>query len=240
MKTGILPNSVEYMRAKVLSIEDDLTIQALIEQSLKDFSVTTVASLRSAEVELAKNLFDAILLDIELPDGDGLKFFTKLTHDQTHKKIPTLILSGHGDISNKLMAFSVGADDFITKPFDPLELNARLTSKIKKMQSDIEEKKTRKIGDLEIDFDRQRVFQIINGKEKDLSLTAIEIKILTMLSKRTEQVFSREQILNTVWGETVITDRTVDSHIAHLRTKILGSSVLIDTVKNFGYRLVLK
>lgn len=228
------------MRAKVLSIEDDLTIQALIEQSLKDFSVTTVASLRSAEVELAKNLFDAILLDIELPDGDGLKFFTKLTHDQTHKKIPTLILSGHGDISNKLMAFSVGADDFITKPFDPLELNARLTSKIKKMQSDIEEKKTRKIGDLEIDFDRQRVFQIINGKEKDLSLTAIEIKILTMLSKRTEQVFSREQILNTVWGETVITDRTVDSHIAHLRTKILGSSVLIDTVKNFGYRLVLK
>ncbi len=228
------------MRAKILSIEDDLTIQMLIEQSLSEFTVVTVANLKNAEVELSKNVFDAILLDIELPDGDGLKFFSKLSHDQKHKKIPTLILSGHGDISNKLMAFSVGADDFITKPFDPLELNARLTSKIRKMQIQIEEKKTKKIGDLEIDFDRQRVFQIIKGKEKDLALTSIEIKILTLLSKRTEQVFSREQILSSVWGETAITDRTVDSHIAHLRTKISESSIVIDTVKNFGYRLILK
>jgi two-component system phosphate regulon response regulator PhoB len=228
------------MRSKILSIEDDLTTQVLIEQSLKDYTIVTASDLKTAELELSRNIFDAILLDIELPDGDGLKFFTKLSHEQKFKQIPTLILSGHGDISNKLLAFSVGADDFITKPFDPLELNARLSSKIKKMQVDIDAKRTCKIGDLEIDFDRQKVFQKFKGREKDLFLTAIEIKILTMLSKRTEQVFSREQILNNVWGETVITDRTVDSHVAHLRTKIADSKVVIDTVKNFGYRVILK
>ncbi len=228
------------MRSKILCVEDDLTIQALIEQSLKNFNLVTVSNLKDAEREISQNIFDAILLDIELPDGDGLKFYTRLTHDQNFRKTPTLFLSGHGDISNKLLAFSVGADDFITKPFDPLELNARISSKIKKKQGEIDEKKTHRIGDLEIDFDRQRVFQIINGKEKDLILTSIEIKILTLLSRRTEQVFSREQILNSVWGDTIITDRTVDSHIAHLRTKISPSSVVIDTVKNFGYRLILK
>ena len=228
------------MRSKVLCIEDDQTMQVLIEQTLVDFKVVTVASLKLAEYELSKNEFAAILLDIELPDGDGLKFFTRISQDSKYKKIPTLILTGHGDIANKLMAFSVGADDFITKPFDPLELNARLASKIKKMQVDIEDKKTQKIGDLEIDFDRQRVSHIVKGKERDLSLTAIELKILTMLSKRVEQVFSREQILTSVWGETNITDRTVDSHVAHLRTKISESTVVIDTVKNFGYRLLIK
>lgn len=228
------------MKHRILCIEDDLTIQTLIEQSLKEFMVVTVVSLKAAEIELSKSVFDAILLDIELPDGDGLRFFTKLTHEQKFKKVPTLILSGHGEISNKLMAFSIGVDDFITKPFDPLELNARLSSKIKKEQLDVDAKKMRKVGDLEIDFDRQRVFQIVKGKEKDLSLTAIEIKILTMLSRRPEQVFSREQILNSVWGETAITDRTVDSHIAHLRVKISESSVMVDTVKNFGYRIVFK
>jgi DNA-binding response OmpR family regulator len=228
------------MRLKVLCVEDDFTIQVLIEESLPEFDVITAANLKMAEIELAKHVFDAILLDIELPDGDGLKFFTKLTHDHKHKKVPTLFLSSHSDITNKLMAFSIGADDFITKPFDPRELHARLISKVKKMQSEEEIKKIRRIGNLEIDFDRQKVFHLSKEKQKDLSLTAIEIKILTMLSKRLEQVYSREQILTSVWGETTITDRTVDSHIAHLRTKISDSNVVIDTVKNFGYRIVLR
>jgi DNA-binding response OmpR family regulator len=228
------------VRMKVLCIEDDPTIQTLVTQSLRDFNIIQALTLKNAEVLLERNSFDAILLDIELPDGDGLKYYTKLSQDLKYRKIPTLILTGHNDISNKLMAFSVGVDDFISKPFDPLELSARLSSKIKKAQSEIEEKKLRKIGDLEIDFDRQKVFHIKDGKEIDLQLTSIEIKILSLLTRRVEQVFSREQILNNVWGDTNITDRTVDSHIAHLRNKIVGSNVKIDTAKNFGYSLVIK
>lgn len=227
------------MRTKILSIEDDITIQALIEASLSEYQLVKVANLQEAQKELEQNHFDALLLDIELPDGDGLKFYTKLAQEIKYKKIPTLFLTAHDDISNKLIAFSIGAEDFITKPFNPLELNARITSKLKKAQNQVESFKTRHIGDLEIDFDRQRAFRNINGKQKDLLLTAIEFKILTLLSKRLEQVYSRDQILTAVWGQTSITDRTVDSHVAHLRNKLTGATVLIDTVKNFGYRLIL-
>lgn len=228
------------MPFKILSIEDDLTIQALIEQSLKDCDIVTSANLHDAEKELSKTIFDAVLIDIELPDGDGLKFYTRMIHDKNLKEIPTLFISSHDDISNKLIAFSFGAEDFITKPFNPLELNARVSSKIKKKQNELDDKKIRKVGDLKIDFNRQNVFQNIKGKENSLDLTSIEFKILTLLTNRSEQIYSREQILDSVWGNTAITDRTVDSHIAHLRTKISNSSVIIETVKNFGYRFILR
>lgn len=228
------------MRIKVLSIEDDITIRALIEASLGEFHIINASSLKMAQELLSQHVFDALLIDIELPDGDGLKFYTKLTQELKYKKIPALFLSSYGDISNKLLAFSIGAEDFITKPFDPIELNARLSSKIRKYQSQIENLKTRMVGNVEIDFDRQRAFCNLSGKQKDLILTSIEFKILTLLSKRLEQVYSREQILTNVWGETTITDRTVDSHIAHLRTKLEDSTIAVDTVKNVGYRLILK
>lgn len=240
MKIGGYSFTILHMRDAILVIEDDLVIQTLVEQSLKNYNIVHVETLKEAERELGKNNFQAIVLDIHLPDGDGLKFLAKINHDLKLNKVPTLILTGDGDISNKLTAFSVGADDFIMKPFEPLELNARIVSKIKKMQKEEDIKRTRQLGDLEIDFDRQRVFLITNGKEKDLSLTAIEIKILSLLTKRIEQVYSREQILNSVWGDTFIADRTVDSHVAHLRSKIEKSKVVVETVKNFGYRVILK
>lgn len=228
------------MNAKILCIEDDLDVQALIELSLKGYAISFVSTLKDAETMLSENSYDAILLDIQLPDGDGLKFFSKLLHDTQYKKNPTLILSGHDEIDNKLLAFSIGVDDFITKPFNPLELKARLSSKIRKKSEEAAAKKVRQIGDLEIDFDRQKAIQIKNGQQRDLSLTAIELKILSLLSKRKEQVFSRPQILESVWGDIKITDRTVDSHIANLRSKMTDSSVVIDTVKNLGYRLIVK
>lgn len=228
------------MRSSILCVEDDLVVQTLIAQGLKEYNIIAVSNLKEAAIEISKNIFDMILLDIELPDGDGLKFYAELVHDSNFINVPTLFLTGHGDISNKLLAFSIGADDFITKPFDIRELNARVSSKLKKRSQESEDKKSRRVGDLEIDFDRQKVFQMVNGKEVDLNLTSIEIKILILLSKRIEQVFSRDQILNSVWGNIFITDRTVDSHIAHLRAKIASSSLKVDTVKNFGYRVIIK
>jgi DNA-binding response OmpR family regulator len=227
------------MRSKILSIEDDPTMQLLIEGSLADYQVVQARSIKEAEALLPTGDFEAVLLDIELPDGDGLKFYAKLSHDQKLKSIPVLVLSGHAEISNKLVAFSIGAEDFIAKPFDPLELSARVHSKIQKRRQGATEKRLRRVGDLEIDFDRQRAFRMESGQEKDLQLTGIELRILSLLSRRIDQVYSREQILSEIWGQTHITDRTVDSHIAHLRQKIENSKVSISTVKNFGYRLNL-
>lgn len=227
------------MREKILCIEDDPTTQTLIKYSLKEFNVVMTNNLQDAEKEIKNNTFAAAIFDIQLPDGDGLRFYSKLKSNSQLNNTPVFFLSNLNDISSKLLAFTIGADDFITKPFDPLELNARVLSKIKKSLKINEEKNTRILGDVEIDLDRQKVSQLKNGNEIDLSLTAIEQKILILLSGRIEQVFSREQILNSVWENAHITDRTVDSHIAHLRNKLRDTSILLNTVKNFGYKLII-
>lgn len=228
------------MRKKVLCIEDDATIQTLVEVALPDYELVCASTLGEAKSLLAKVDFCAMVIDIQLPDGDGLRFLTQIHKEDKAKRIPVLILSSHTEISNKVMAFSYGADDFVGKPFDPIELNARLSAKVRKSTNEDEESQLRRFGNLLLDFFRQKAFRMTNGIEQDLGLTSIELKILSLLTKRTEQVYSREQIMNQVWGDTFIADRTVDSHIAHLRQKIDGTPVEIVTAKNFGYRAVVK
>lgn len=228
------------MKRKILCIEDDPTIQTLVELALSDFAVVRASSLKEARGLLVDTKFNALIVDIQLPDGDGLRFLTDLANQEQTKKTPVLILSSHKEISNKVMAFSFGAEDFVEKPFDPIELNARLSAKVRKYEAEKEESQTRKVGNLLIDFNRQKVYAISGVKELDLNLTSIELKILSLLTKRIEQVYSRDQIMDQIWGDTIITDRTVDSHIAHLRQKIQGTSIEIDTAKNFGYRALLK
>jgi DNA-binding response OmpR family regulator len=227
------------MKEKILCIEDDQTTQTLIRNSLRDFNVIMVSNLREGEIEINKQGLSAVIFDIQLPDGDGLHFYSRLRQTPQLKGVPAIFLSGHDEISNKLLAFSIGADDFIPKPFNPLELIARISSKITKALKGQADKNTKLLGNVEIDLDRQKVFLILNGSEVDLGLTSIELKILIFLSSRLEQVFSREQILNNVWANAHITDRTVDSHIAHLRNKTKETLILINTVKNFGYRLTI-
>lgn len=228
------------MKNKILCIEDDVTIQTLVEASLNAFEVICVQTLKEAEETLRATEYSAILIDIQLPDGDGLRFLAKLSHDQKFNRIPMLIFSDHSDISNKVMAFTFGADDFIAKPFDPIELNARISAKIKKQILDTENSRNRKLGNVLIDFDRQKAFLVDRAKESDLGLTGIELKILSLLTKRPEQVYSREQIMDQVWGQTFITERTVDSHVAHLRQKIENTKLQIETAKSLGYRAVLR
>jgi two-component system phosphate regulon response regulator PhoB len=228
------------MKEKILCIEDDLTTQTTIKFSLDNYSVIIANNLHDAECAITKGGFIAAIFDVQLPDGNSLNFFSQSKKNTNLKNIPIIFISESDDISQKLLAFSIGADDFITKPFNPLELNARITSKIIKFTKSTTERNTRLLGDIEIDLDRQKISQIINGDETDLLLTAIEQKILIFLSSRIEQVFSRDQILNNVWSNAHITDRTVDSHIAHLRNKIKSSLVMINTVKNFGYKITIK
>ncbi len=103
-----------------------------------------------------------------------------------------------------------------------------------------EDNQVRKVGDIEIDFNRQKAFHIISFKEKDLNLTAIELKIFSILTKRLEQVYSRDQLMTLAWGDTFISARTIDSHIAHLRQKIESTKVLVNTSKNFGYLATIR
>lgn len=228
------------MKQRILCIEDDPTMHALVEVALPEFEVIPALTLKAGEALLNVESFAALIIDIHLPDGDGLRFLTRISQQEKWKRIPILILTGHDEISNKVMAFSFGAEDFLSKPFDPIELNARLTAKVRKFSKEIEDAQSRRVGDIVIDFSKQKAFRVLGLKEKEIGLTSIELKLLSLFTKRLEQVYSREQIMNQVWGETFITDRTVDSHIAHLRQKLSESSVEIETAKNFGYRAVLR
>lgn len=217
----------------ILCIDDDLVILTLISETLSDYQIKTAQTFNEAYKLIDSQDYDAILLDIQLDHQDGLRLLEKISKKEgCLNNTAVFILSSHKDISKKMMAFSLGADDFITKPFDPLELQIRLDARLKKISSPQEIKN---FGDLILDLQKQKVFQVINEEKVDLSFTAIELKIFIYLTSQLERVFSRQQIIDEVWSNLSVTERTVDAHIGHIRKKIADSMLTIITSNNFGY-----
>jgi DNA-binding response OmpR family regulator len=224
----------------ILCIEDNPEMQILVEASLDSYQLLQATTLTEARRFLESDKVDLIILDLELPDGDGLKFLTQLGEkDAKLKEIPVFILTGKSETANKVIAFSLGADDFIAKPFDPLELRARVAAKIKKSEVSQEKREVIKFKDLLIDIPRQRVQLLHAGSAQNIQVTSLEFKLLVNFVRAPDRVFSRDQLLDHVWGSgTNITDRTVDTHVGHLRKKLAASLVKIETVINEGYRLL--
>lgn len=222
---------------QILCVEDNREVQILVRAVLAEYMVVCASSLEEAKRYLREKNFDLIILDIELPDGDGLKMLTEINHIRT----PIFILSSKAETANKVIAFSLGVDDFISKPFDPIELNARISAKLRKMDKDVEEKNIIRIKDLIVDGVKQRIYLTRkNATETEvISLTSTEFRLLMTFVKSPDRVYSREQLLDKVWGTDInITDRTVDTHVNHLRKKIKNSQVKIETILNEGYRLL--
>lgn len=224
----------------ILCVEDNEEIQILVGAALEQYQVTIASDLKSAAVELDKKKFDLIILDLGLPDGDGMKFLAKLNGPGGTAKTPIFILTANADVGNKVIAFSIGADDFIVKPFDPLELRARVSAKLKKSEDEKGAKEVIRCSDLLIDVPKQRVYLENRSEKKSITLTSLEFRILVTLAQSPDRVFSRSKLLDRVWGENVnVTDRTVDTHVGHLRKKVADSKVKIETVLNEGYRLII-
>lgn len=233
------------MKPIVLCIEDDPFFQTLIEESLsrgRHFELEFAANLANAREKLRNQNYDAIILDLSLPDGDGLRFLIEMPQLVAQRSAsggsipPVLILTGQTEVPARVAAFQLGADDFLAKPFEPLELEARLLARIKKAQTHKEQGETVSLGDIVIDHPRVRVSRKKKNEIVDLGFTAIEFKILVLLTQRLEAVLSREQLLEKVWPGTYINERTVDSHIAHVREKLGDSKLKVETVKGLGYR----
>lgn len=225
---------------RLLLIEDNEVMRVLAANALKEFSLSMVSTLKEAQSLIQDNSFDLILLDIGLPDGDGLAFLNQLSSTYG-TQIPVIILSGKTDIANKVTAFSFGAEDFISKPFDPIELKARVAAKLKKIELAKTSSDFLKIGDLIITVSKQKVVIQGPGNEQyPVDLTTLEFKLLLTLAKHPERIYSREHLLEEVWGDDLsVTLRSVDTHVAHLRKKIHKSKVKIDTVIRSGYRLLI-
>lgn len=224
--------------SSILCVEDNPEIQILVEAALDAHQVTLASTLTEAKACLAKQRYDLVILDLELPDGDGMKFLTGLNSSEQATSV--FILTGKTETANKVIAFSLGVDDFISKPFDPIELRARVNAKLKKASAASDQKALIKLKDLTIDVEKQRVSIATKAGPETISLTSLEFRLLLTFARSPDRVFSRAKLLDTVWGSDVaVTDRTVDTHVGHLRKKISASAVKIETVLNEGYRLVL-
>jgi DNA-binding response OmpR family regulator len=177
------------------------------------------------------------LLDIELPDGNGINYCSEL--NSSYPNIPIFILTSHSQLSDKVLGFSAGADDYITKPFEILELKARIESRLKKIQIRKETNLILKWKEIEIDKNKQIVKVFEKHDSYEVNLTALEFKLLCYLAEKPGFVFPRDKVLNDIWGTDVyIYPRSVDTHISKLRKKLGSVSEIIESVHGSGYKFI--
>lgn len=219
------------MNARILLVDDAPEIQFLVRRALDNrYLVETASSLDEAKKALSKGVFDLILLDVMLPDGNGFEFF-----EQSRGQLgstPVLFLTGVNEVEGKVNAFKSGADDYLVKPVDPRELSARVEARLARRGRPQE----MVFGDLNVNLDRYEVSLKANGTFKPVDLTPHELKILIRLVQNKGRVLSRNQLIDEAWGAGVhVEERTVDKHVSSLRRKIGNASDFVRTVPGFGY-----
>lgn len=225
------------MAATILVVEDEPAIQELISYNLKQAGHQP---LKAENAEQAMNLVqnalpDLILLDWMLPGMSGIELARRLRSDKRTKTIPIIMLTARSEEQDKLTGLETGADDYITKPFSPRELNARVKAVLRRRAPQMTDDVVQ-VGGLRLDPASHRVTG--NGHGVDLGPT--EFRLLHFLMTHPERVHSRTQLLDRVWGDHVfVEERTVDVHIRRLRKALepTGLDALIQTVRGTGYRL---
>lgn len=222
----------------ILVVEDDRDIREMVCQSLaqNDFQTTGVRDVREARQSLARLLPDCMVVDWMLPDGSGLELVRWLRRQEDYQRIPVLMLTARGEESDMITGLDSGADDYLSKPMSLRELNARVRALLRRPANYEERKDLLEAGPISLNTRTHEV--LVEGAPVDLTRT--EFKLLKLLIENPRKVFSREQILDAVWGvNAFLGDRTVDVHILRLR-KILkprGVDRMIATVRGSGYRL---
>ena len=210
------------MAYQILVVDDEKLIVKGIKFSLEQDGMEVTAAYDGEEAlqNIKEKNFDLVVLDVMLPKMDGLEVCQQT---REFSQVPIIMVTAKGEDMDKIMGLEYGADDYITKPFNILELKARIKAilrrSVKKAPAETQEKKVLKARDLELSFDSRRVF--ISGKE--VNLTAKEFDLLELLVTNPNKVYSRESLLEYVWGNKAMVSgdvRTVDVHVRRLREKI--------------------
>lgn len=223
----------------ILLVEDTSECQLLVKNILHPYCEVSCASTASQAKEyMQKKKFDLVILDIILPDSDGFRLCTEFSSLKKEGNPSVIFLSSKSDLTDKLMGFNLGALDYIVKPFEPLELRARVFAKLKSIETEKQKNQILNVGKIKLILPFLKAFIVNLNKEIDLQLTPIEFKILYLLAKNKNQVFTRSRILQKVWGEEVyVSERTVDTHIYTLRKKLHTEEHIIVSIPGEGYRL---
>ena len=223
------------MNKLVAVLEDDPDIRELISLHLKRAGLSVIEFSRAGELLsfLKKRVPDILILDLMLPDEDGLEVCRTLRNSPTTAELPIIIVSARGDEVDRILGFELGADDYLPKPFSPRELVARVKAKLRRTSWKRGEK-VLSMGPLTLYLERFSAFL----EEKPLPLTTTEFLILSTMLAHPGRVFTRGEIIDYLWkGEKIITERTVDVHIRRIREKMGKWGKIIKSVRGIGYKV---
>jgi two-component system, OmpR family, phosphate regulon response regulator PhoB len=223
----------------ILVVEDEQAIRDMLVMVLSQAGFVTEAADSAAEAQLAlaKSIPDLILLDWMMPVTSGVEWVRRLKKEPAYRDIPVILLTARGEEEDKVKGLEVGADDYMTKPFSPKELAARIRAVLRRVGK-LSATDTVTLGDLQLDIGQHRF--TINNQHVDISPT--EFRMVQFFMTHPDKVFSRSQLLDQIWGRSVfIEERTIDVHIRRLR-KVLDEynrGDLLQTVRGFGYKFSL-
>ena len=225
------------MSATILVVEDEKSISTLIQYNLEKegFKVHTFETGEEGFDQIKKSLPDLVLLDWMLPDLSGIDICKQIKKDAKLKSIPIIMLTAKSEEADKIRGFETGADDYVTKPFSTKELILRIQALLKRVKPSLTED-IASFKDIKIDRLARRVYR----GDKEIKLGPTEYNLLNFFIKNPTRVYSREQLLNQVWGNDIyVESRTVDVHIRRLRKAINldNQDDLIRTVRSAGYAL---
>jgi len=222
---------------KILVVDDEPDAVELVAFNLKaaGYDVVTAAEGEEALRKARLQVPDLVILDLMLPEVDGLEVCKILRRDPATSSIPIVMLTAKAAEIDRVLGLELGADDYVTKPFSPRELVLRVKNLLSRGRGTQQKKERIQLGDLLIDIPRH----LVSVQGKPIDLTATEFKLLSVLAQRRGRVQSREQLLQDVWDyERVIDTRTVDTHMRRLREKLGKGARFLDTVRGVGYRFV--
>lgn len=225
------------MTAKVLIVEDDPDIVELLVYNLQQagFETETVSNGADALQRVTENLPDLIILDLLLPEIDGLEVCRLLKRHPQTERIPIIMLTAKGEEMDRIVGLELGADDYITKPFSPREVVLRIRAVLRRIAANPSQSTANRLEleGLTIDLDKHHIFT----EEGVIDLTATEFKMLTLFVGSPGRVFTRSVLMDRVWGQEYYgVDRTIDTHISRLRRKLGRFGDRLETVHGVGYR----
>lgn len=222
-------------KARVLVIDDEKDLIELVRYNLEKegFEVLSALDGESGMTSALGELPDIIIVDLMLPGIDGLEVCRRLRSNSRTSRIPLIMLTAKSAEPDRVLGLELGADDYVTKPFSPRELTARIKAVLRRTTAPQEPSGVIRRGRLTIDSARREV----TCAGKAVALTATEFRLLQYLADHPGRVFSRSQLIDGALGRDVsVVDRTIDVHITGLRKKLGGCGEWIETVRGFGYR----
>ena len=224
-------------QSRILIIEDDKDIVELVRYNLEkdSFQIVSCGDGVSGLAQIRKSSPDLLILDLMLPKLSGLEICKEIRRDEKLNRLPILMLTARGEEADRIVGLELGADDYVTKPFSPRELAARVKALLRRVHSPSEETRLIEVGPLRVDPVSYRA----QRQGKTLPLSTLEFRLLYYLAARPNRVFSRDQLLDAVWGsDRFVTPRSVDVYVRRLREKVEinpEKPEYLKTVRGAGY-----